>query len=86
MEIWGRVTNEQGEPVKDAVVLILEASTSYPDIAALTDESGQYRLSGLSPGTYKVAVNAEGRETSTAEARLVREKSVGLIFRLARQL
>jgi hypothetical protein len=83
MEILGRVTDSEGEPVRDAVVLIVSATASHPDIAALTDEQGKYRLTGLAPGTYRVGVNAEARPPSSSEVHLNSEEGAQLDFRLS---
>lgn len=82
MEILGRVTDSEGEPVRDAVVLILSGTASHPDIAALTDEQGKYRLTGLAPGTYRVGVNAADRPPSSAEVLLNSEEGAQLDFSL----
>ncbi|HEX8219340.1 MAG TPA: carboxypeptidase-like regulatory domain-containing protein [Chloroflexia bacterium] len=83
MEILGRVTDSDGEPVRDAVVMIVSATASHPDIAALTDEQGNYRLSGLAPGIYRVGVNAEQRAPSSSEVRLNSEEGAQLDFKLS---
>lgn len=84
MEILGRVTDSEGEAVRDAVVMILSGTASHPDIAALTDEQGKYRLTGLAPGTYRVGVNAVDRAPSSAEVLLNSEEGAKLDFRLTR--
>lgn len=55
----GILTSESAEPVSNALVTtIAPDGTNYTTIA---DESGQYLLEGLKPGTYTVVVNAAGR-------------------------
>ena len=83
MEILGRVTDSAGEPVRDAVVMIVAATASHPDMAALTDDRGEYHLSGLAPGMYRVGVNAEGRAPASLEVHLNSEEGAQLDFRLS---
>lgn len=51
--ISGRVTNGAGEPLQHATMSAnLERGSSFGH--AITDESGNYTIKGLSPGTYRV--------------------------------
>lgn len=60
--VYGRVTDERGEAVRNASVWILSPAknTSQPALAAQsqTNDLGEYRLAGLLPGRYLVAVSA----------------------------
>ena len=57
--ITGLVTTVQGEPVADAAVMITGDSPSHKDIAALTNDHGEYRFDDLIPGDYTIMINAE---------------------------
>ena len=71
--ITGRVTNPQGQAVRDASVFAMTKSagdqTAWPLVQsrrgafAVVDDRGHYRLYGLAPGRYAVAVRygASGR-------------------------
>jgi hypothetical protein len=48
-------------------VLITGDSPSHRDLAALTDLQGGYRFDGLTPGSYTLLVNAEGRAQQTGQ-------------------
>ncbi len=70
--ISGRIVDADGDPVADARVNALRVA--YQDgermllnaRAALTDDRGEYRMSGLPPGQYYVASRPfEGRSTRT---------------------
>jgi hypothetical protein len=50
-----------GRPVVEAAVLIDDSSPTNQDHITLTDEQGEYCIDNLSPGAYKVIVNAPGR-------------------------
>ena len=60
--ITGRITDEAGDPVADVLVTALRPvyvdglRQLAPDVSssAATDSSGDYRLTGLSPGTYSL--------------------------------
>ncbi len=68
--IEGRVTTPQGEPVANATVMITGDSPSHKDIAALTNEEGEYKFDDLIPGDYTIMVNAEVRGTQTQQTHL----------------
>jgi protocatechuate 3,4-dioxygenase beta subunit len=63
--ITGRILSETGQPVVNAVVMISGDSPSHQDIAALTDENGNYNFNDLVPGEYTILVNVEGQEKQT---------------------
>lgn len=58
--IKGRVVNRLGTPVPGVTVMITDSDQPHPDIAALTDASGAFRLNGLKPGTYTLGANGLG--------------------------
>jgi len=60
--ISGQVTDEQGQPVRDADLLAFTKPAGggplrQTDFAARTDEKGEYRLHHLTPGEYAVAAS-----------------------------
>lgn len=55
----GVVRTTDKQPIPDARVLVVSGPT-HPDIAALTNENGRFRLGGLEPGRYRIEVDAEG--------------------------
>ncbi len=54
--IYGAVVDDAGTPVEGAVVSALGGATAF----AVTDGSGQYRLSGLPAGPYVVRAHRDG--------------------------
>ncbi len=47
-----------GAPVEGAIVMIAEGSYEHPDIAAQTDDQGNFSLPELQvPGTYTLLIN-----------------------------
>src|SRR5204863_8663830 len=76
--IAGRVTDELGDPIADVTVVALRsmyvegrrqlvaASGGRP---VRTDDEGQYRLSGLPPGTYFVMATTQETWTTAAGGR-----------------
>jgi hypothetical protein len=69
--IDGAVRSAAGDPVSEAVVAIGGDSPRHPDIAALTDAGGRYRLSGLTPGRYTVIARAEAFGVAVAAVAVV---------------
>ena len=62
--VSGRITDELGEPIANAVVNVIEPerlSARQPARSAPTDADGQYRVAGLGPGQY--VVFAQSNET-----------------------
>ena len=57
--IAGVITDIGGNPIPDASIFVT-SGPAHAEIAALTDEQGAYRLSGLRAGTYVLQVNAGG--------------------------
>ena len=80
--IAGRVIYDGGAPVVDAVVLITGNSPLHKDIAALTNEYGEYRFDGLVTGKYTIMVNANGLAVQIGEATVKRDRITYLNFSL----
>ena len=58
--IAGRVTDERGKPISCVAVAITSGSAPFPDIAASTNEQGEYQFSNISEGTFEIAVHKKG--------------------------
>ncbi len=97
-EIEGTITGPDGEPVAGMRVFIVSGTAPFPEIAPEPDEKGHYRLSGIAPGTYKVAVHdKQGRrvglksvgvksgETSTLDFSISKVAPSGSVNRIAVQ-
>jgi protocatechuate 3,4-dioxygenase beta subunit/uncharacterized GH25 family protein len=62
--VEGRVTSTEGKPVMDAEVVVADAAVN--GIAVLspfrgeTDDDGQYRIEGISPGPHTLEASASG--------------------------
>jgi tetratricopeptide (TPR) repeat protein len=57
--IRGKVTNDKGEPVKDAVIKILGTDVKR-EYSTKTDKKGEYFYMGIPYGQYRVVVRAQG--------------------------
>jgi len=55
--IEGTVTEANGKPVAGMRVIIVSGTTGFPEMAAITNEEGYYRLGSIPPGTFEVAVH-----------------------------
>jgi protocatechuate 3,4-dioxygenase beta subunit len=58
--IVGRVVDATGAPVAGARVMLTSGAQPVSDLASLTDAQGRFRRSGLTPGSYEVAVHKTG--------------------------
>ncbi len=54
--IRGRVRDSTGRPVEGARVMVGSSPVPAPDIAAVTDHDGQFRLPVRFPGRYELVV------------------------------
>jgi len=72
--IEGTVTGVNGEPVAGMRVSIVGGTTGFPEILAVTNEDGYYRIGSVPPGKFEVAVhdgegNRVGLESSVVRSR-----------------
>lgn len=65
--IEGTVMNEQRQPVAEVVIVITAttASGSYPEIAPVTNEKGEFSFSNLPPGQYTLRAARAGFKEQT---------------------
>ena len=83
--IAGVVVDAKGNPVEGARVYFIEGPVPLPDIAALTDDAGRFRLTAPVPGNYELEVASElsqgfVRKMSRFDVR--EEESLDLVMRL----
>ncbi len=79
--IEGAVTGPDGEPIAGIRVAIVSGTAPFPEIAPETDEKGHYRLSGIAPGTYEVAVHDDqGQRVGFESVVVTAGKTVTLDF------
>jgi protocatechuate 3,4-dioxygenase beta subunit len=58
--IRGSVVDSMGRPVADARIVVVDAPAPSPDVALLTGADGTFELPTPNPGTYRLAVHADG--------------------------
>jgi hypothetical protein len=54
--VEGIVQDTGHKPIQGAVAAIVKGTSSWPEIAAITDENGRFSLSGLERGTYSIQI------------------------------
>lgn len=64
--ITGHVTDSDGQPVIQAILMITRGTAEYPERTFLTDENGKYVIS-VPPGTFTVMANGEGFKSAEKE-------------------
>lgn len=58
--VKGILRTASGQPMKDAIVMIAQGSHSFNDIAAVTNDSGEFYLSNIVvPGDYTLQINTD---------------------------
>ncbi|MBC8083650.1 MAG: carboxypeptidase regulatory-like domain-containing protein [Hymenobacter sp.] len=68
-----RVTDPQGRPVVGARGYFTAGPEPLPEIAALTDQHGQFSLSAPAAGTYQLGCTAENFVPATVTVRVPRD-------------
>ncbi|WP_129729008.1 carboxypeptidase regulatory-like domain-containing protein, partial [Ectobacillus funiculus] len=63
--ISGQITSSTGQPVKDAIIKILDANETVIGIGS-TDINGNYSIGNIPPGTFSVVVTAPNFATVTS--------------------
>lgn len=59
--VKGVLYDTAGRPIKDAIVMIAQGPGSHHDIASVTNDSGEFFLSGVEvPGHYILQINNGG--------------------------
>src|SRR5262249_39716495 len=71
--VRGRVTDDRGQPVPFANVVVVGARRG-----AMTDENGIYRISNLEPSTYSIQVQGIGMEKKIREGIRVENDQVAM--------
>jgi outer membrane receptor for ferrienterochelin and colicin len=84
--IAGRVTDEGGQPLASAQIVIRNRSTGF-SVGTTTREDGRYRVQNLEPGgPYSVTARRIGMQPQTLENQLVPlSETLTLDFRLSEQ-
>jgi hypothetical protein len=56
-----KIVNSNNEPIVDAIVMVLNGSGSFSEMAAVTNEDGIAGLNNVTvPGDYRVQINFGG--------------------------
>jgi hypothetical protein len=60
--IRGKVTDQASKPQEDVIVMVTDGTHSFPDIAAVTNERGEFELPGIqSPGEYTLQFKKDNK-------------------------
>jgi hypothetical protein len=63
--VKGILKNKQGMPVADAAVMIKEGSHEFNDMASISNEQGEFFVSGIAiPGRYVLQINHSSGTTT----------------------
>ncbi len=67
-EIQGRVTDEKGEPVPYAILVVIrdQAGKERTSKGTKADANGRYTLKGMNPGTYNLMATSVGKPSAFA--------------------
>lgn len=65
--VQGRVADESGQPVIYASTVLFQTADSAMIKASFTDESGNFQISPVNPGSYYLQIMLVGYETETIE-------------------
>lgn len=73
--IAGTVHDNVGKAVAGAVVSFVASPVSVPDIAALTTAKGDFGVTAPTPGTYLIAIRADGYAPKTVAVEVTGQAS-----------
>lgn len=82
--ISGVVHSPDGKPVSNARVYFTDGPVPFPEIAALTDETGMFSLTAPAPGEYVVASAADDFTGKSSTVKVKGGERVRLDFKLER--
>ena len=79
--IEGTVSGLDGKPVAGMRIAIVGGTASFPEIAPETDREGYYRIGGVPPGTFEVAVHdRDGQRIGLASVTVMSGETATLDF------
>ncbi|MCX7703152.1 MAG: carboxypeptidase-like regulatory domain-containing protein [Planctomycetota bacterium] len=84
-EIEGSVKDEEGKPVRGAVVEIVKAPEGQELKKTTTDSSGNFSISMLKPGTYRVKASLANMEPEENSTTVTAGRKKSLNFRLRKK-
>ena len=82
--ISGTVLDPDGQPVAEARVYFIDGPVPLPDIAVLTNRSGEFTLTAPAPGTYKIGCSADGFASITVTVNITTVQNVQVEIQLKR--
>jgi len=82
--ISGTVLDPDGQPAAEARVYFIDGPVPLPDIAGLTDHSGEFTLTAPAPGTYKIGCSADGFASTTVTVNITTGQNVQVEIQLKR--
>jgi hypothetical protein len=80
--IAGVVRDSRGRPVSQARVYFTAAPVALPDIAALTNEQGEFSLSAPTDGNYEVECAADGFSLASTKVMIKSSQETTLQIKL----
>ncbi|MCW3114694.1 MAG: hypothetical protein JWR18_3090 [Segetibacter sp.] len=61
--VKGILHDQSGKPLSDAIVMIVSGSYEFNDIASVSNENGEFRLSNITiPGKYVLQIQKDGQQ------------------------
>ena len=82
--IQGTAVDDDGAPVAEARVVVLDAPAPMPDVALLTGPDGSFVLGTPAPGAYRLAVHADGYDAAEATVEVQSDRPATVRLRLGR--
>ncbi|MEZ4733757.1 MAG: carboxypeptidase-like regulatory domain-containing protein [Caldilineaceae bacterium] len=80
--LWGVVTDEAGNPLAGAVVFVVRSISTVRDVAAITNEKGEYRLTSIPTGAYELSAVHDAYVTASTTVQLHSTQPVAVNFKL----
>lgn len=80
--ISGTVVDSKGQPLANARVYFTSGPVSLPEIAAMTDDSGNFSLTAPAPGKYVIESAADEFGTQSTSVNVKGDKPINIKLQL----
>lgn len=61
--VKGKLVDQSGKPIRDAVIMIVSGPGSFNDIASVSNDTGEFKISNVVlPGNYVLQIQTNGQQ------------------------
>ena len=61
--VKGILQDQSGKPIRDAIVMIVDGSSEFNDMASVSNDEGEFYISNVAiPGRYVLQIQSNGQQ------------------------